>query len=314
MLRLRAADVNGDSTEVALAGRTGVLRVGPAMDPVTPRVGESAGMSPDLSWTLSPAVLVGAVIAAGVYARRWRRVRMGSSPRRAAEAPLWRLCCFMASIVIALLALVSPIDGLADQLFFMHMVQHMLLLDLVPILAILGCTKVILRPLTRAVRDVEHRAGPFAHPAFAVMLYVAVIWAWHVPAAYDLAVRHSAVHVLEHISFLLAGSLYWWHLLSPIRARLRLSGMGPVLYMASTKLFVGALGMGLAFAPSALYPYYVHLARVWGISAGTDQSIAGLIMAVEQSFVMGIALAILFMRMLSESEREQQRRERFELA
>jgi acetyl/propionyl-CoA carboxylase alpha subunit len=110
----------------------------------------------------------------------------------------------------------------------------------------------------------------------------------------------------------LAGSLYWWHLLSPIRARLRLDGMGPVVYMASTKLFVGALGMGLAFAPSALYPYYVHHVRVWGISAISDQSIAGLIMAVEQSMVMGIALVTLFVRALAESERAQQRRERYE--
>jgi cytochrome c oxidase assembly factor CtaG len=269
-------------------------------------------MSPDLSWTLSPGVLVGAGIVGGAYVRRWRQVRLGSSPRSATEAPIWRLCCFSLSVLLALIALISPIDALADQLFFAHMIQHMLLLDVVPILAILGFTKVILRPVTRVVQDVEHRVGVLAHPAFAVVLYVTVIWAWHIPAAYDLAVRHSLVHVLEHLTFVLAGSLYWWHLLSPIRARLRLHGMGPVLYMASTKLFVGALGMGLAFAPSALYPYYVHHARVWGISAIDDQSIAGLIMAVEQSLVMGVALAVLFMRALTESEREQQRRERYE--
>src|SRR5262249_57399608 len=127
---------------------------------------------------------------------------MGSSPRRLAEAPVWRLCCFMGSLLVALLALVSPVDALADQLFFMHMVQHVLLLDIVPILAILGFTKVILRPLTRAVRELEHRAPTLAHPALAVVLYVAVIWSWHVPAAYDLAVRHPSVHVLEHVSFL----------------------------------------------------------------------------------------------------------------
>lgn len=256
-------------------------------------------------------MLIGAAAAVGVYVTRWRRVRRGA--RGALEAPVWRLCCFLGSVLVALAAFVSPVDSLADQLFFMHMVQHVLLLDVVPILAILAFTKVILRPLTRAVRDVENRAGVLAHPAFAVLLYVGVIWAWHVPWAYDLAVRHSAVHLLEHLSFLIAGSLYWWHLLSPIRARRRLQGLGPVVYMASTKLAVGALGMGLAFAPSALYPYYVHIARVWGISAGVDQSIAGLIMAVEQSVVMGIALVVLFVGALSESEREQQRRERFGL-
>jgi putative membrane protein len=270
-------------------------------------------MSPNLSWTLDPGVLIGVAMVGGAYLTRWRRVRQGPSPRRAAEAPVWRLCCFIGSLLAATIALVSPVDTLADQLFFMHMVQHMLLLDLVPILAILGLTKVILRPLTRAVGDLEGRAGVLAHPAFAVVLYVAVIWGWHVPAAYDLALRHPVVHVLEHVSFLAAGSLYWWHLLSPIRARMRLDGMGPVLYMASTKLFVGALGMGLAFAPSALYPYYVHHARVWGLSAHDDQSIAGLFMAVEQSLVMGIALVVLFVRALTESEREQLRKERYQL-
>ncbi len=270
-------------------------------------------MSPHLSWTFSPGVLIAVAIVAWIYVRRWLAVRRGRSPRRTSEAPVWRLCCFLASIALTLVALISPIDALADDLFFVHMIQHMLLLDAVPILAILGLTKVILRPVTRVVHDLERRAGPFAHPAFAVFLYVAVIWAWHIPAAYDLAVTHPLVHVLEHTTFVLAGSLYWWHLLSPIRARRRLEGMGPVFYMGSTKVFVGALGMGLAFAPVALYPYYVHHARVWGISAQDDQSIAGLIMAVEQSLVMGVALVLLFVRALTESEQAQQRRERYEL-
>jgi putative membrane protein len=271
-------------------------------------------MSPNLSWTLSPGVLVVAALVAWIYVRRWRQVRTSGSPRAAAEAPVWRLCCFIASVLTAMIALISPIDALADQLFFMHMIQHMLLLDAVPILAIVGLTKVILRPVTRAVHDLERRAGPFAHPAFAVLLYVAVIWSWHIPAAYDLAVTHPVVHVLEHTTFVIAGSLYWWHLLSPIRARMRLNGMGPIVYMGATKLLVGALGMGLAFAPVAEYSYYVHHARVWGISAIDDQSIAGLIMAVEQSVVMGVAIVVLFVRALTESERAQQRRERYELA
>ena len=268
----------------------------------------------NLSWSLEPELLVLLAIAGGAYVSRWRTVRGAGSPRAAADAPVWRLCCFLGSLLITAVALISPLDALADQLFVMHMVQHTLLLDAVPILAILGFTKVILRPVTRAVHDVERRAGALASPAFAVVLYVGVIWAWHIPAAYDLALRHPIVHVLEHVTFLLAGSLYWWHLLSPIRARLRLDGLGPIAYMGATKLFVGALGMGLAFAPSALYPYYVHHARVWGLSAHDDQSIAGLVMAVEQSLVMGVALVVLFVRALAESEREQQRRERYEIA
>lgn len=206
----------------------------------------------------------------------------------------------------------SPIDSLSDQLFFVHMVQHVLLLDIAAVLGILGLTKTMLRPLTRAVTRVERAAGPLAHPLFALALYVAVLWGWHVPAAYDLALRHGAIHIAEHISFLIAGGLYWWHLLSPIRGRLRLGGMGPVAYMVASKVTVGALGMGLAFAPKALYSYYTHQPRVWGIRPHLDQSIAGVEMAIEQSIVMGIVLAWLFIRMLRESEREQLRRERLE--
>ncbi|MFI4989569.1 MAG: cytochrome c oxidase assembly protein [Solirubrobacterales bacterium] len=266
----------------------------------------------NLSWTFEPSVLIAVALAGGTYVRRWWHVRTGDSPRPAADAPAWRLCCFLGALLFTLAALVSPIDALADQLFLMHMIQHVLLLDVIPILAILGFTKVILRPITRSIHDLERRAGALASPALAVILYVGVIWAWHIPAAYDLALRHPLVHVLEHVTFLLAGSLYWWHLLSPIRGRLRLGGLGPIAYMGSTKLFVGALGMGLAFAPTALYAYYVHHARVWGLSAHDDQSIAGIVMAVEQSLVMGIALVVLFVQALAESEREQQRRERYE--
>ncbi len=270
-------------------------------------------MNPNLSWTFDPGVLLSVAIVGGAYLTRWRHVRTGPSPRRAAEAPVWRLCCMLGALLATVVALLSPVDALATQLFFMHMAQHILLLDLVPILAILALTKVILRPVTRAVRDLEARAGALAHPAVAVVLYVAVIWAWHIPAAYDLALRHPFVHVLEHVSFLTVGLLYWWHVLSPIRGRMRLHGMGSVLYMGSTKILVGALGMGLAFAPTALYAYYVHHARVWGISAHSDQAIAGLIMALEQSIVMGIALVVLFVRALAESEREQLRKERYQL-
>ena len=269
-------------------------------------------MQPNVTWTFSPGVLIGAALVLYVYVRRWLAVRRSGSPRAPAEAPVWRLCSFVASVLLAMGALISPIDSLSDQLFFVHMIQHMLLLDISPILGILGFTKVILRPVTRSVRDLEHKAGPLAHPAFAVVLSIVVIWAWHIPAAYDEAASHPLVHVCEHSSFVIAGSLYWWHLLSPIRARLRLGGLGPVVYMAVTKLFVGALGMGLAFAPSALYPFYEHHAAIWGLSARDDQSIAGLIMALEQSIVMGIAIAWLFVRALAESEREQQRRERYE--
>jgi putative membrane protein len=89
--------------------------------------------------------------------------------------------------------------------------------------------------------------------------------------------------------------------------------MGPMGYMVSTKLLVGALGIVLAFAPTSIYPFYTHQPHFWGLSAVEDQNMAGLVMALEQSIVMGIALVYLFYKMLSESESDAQRAERYEV-
>ncbi len=246
----------------------------------------------------------------GAYLWRWREVR--ATPDGARHAPVWRLCVFLTGIVVLAGAILSPLDALGEQIFAMHMVQHVLLIDVVPILLLLGLTKVILRPMTRALHPVERRAGWFGGPVFAVVLYVGVMWIWHIPALYDAAVENETVHVLEHVAFTFGGGLYWWHLLSPIRSRLAIGGLAPVVYMVTTKVLVGILGIFLTFAPDALYDVYVEQPEYWGLSATDDQALAGAIMAIEQSIVMGIALAFLFIRALAESDRADERADRLE--
>jgi cytochrome c oxidase assembly factor CtaG len=269
------------------------------------------GMSPVIAWTFDPIAVLGVVLLALLYVIGWRRARARGERHRPG---IGRLALYALGLLAILAALVSPIDKLGEQLLVMHMLQHILLLDVAPILLILGLTKVLLRPVTRRLQTLERRAGPIGHPAFAVIAYAGLMWLWHIPRMYDLALDHEWIHVLEHTCFFAAGSLYWWHILSPIRSRQRLHGLGPVLYMVSTKLLVGVLGIVLAFAPHAIYAYYKHEPRYWGLTPAEDQSLAGLLMALEQSVVMGIALVSLFVRMLTESEREAQRQERYELA
>ncbi len=267
-------------------------------------------MSPDYAWTFAPGAILAVGVACGAYAVRWRRVRSGGETERRG-AGVGRLVLFNAGLLVVLAALVSPIDALAGDMFLIHMVQHILLLDLVPILCITGLTRVLLRPVTRRVQAVERAVGPLAHPVAAVLLYVGTIWLWHVPALYDATLRHPLLHVLEHLTFSLAGALYWWHVLSPIRSRHRLRGIGPLAYMGSTKVGVGFLGVLLTFAPSVLYDVYADKPHYWGMSPLTDQNVGGAVMALEQAIVMGIALAWLFTRMLTESEEEERRAERY---
>jgi putative membrane protein len=258
------------------------------------------------TWTFDPGpiLLLGTITVA--YIARWRAARREAGTR---AAPAWRLWVFLSGIGCAAAALISPIDSLAGKLFVMHMVQHVLLLDAASVLCILGLTKVLLRPVTRRVQRLERAAGPIGHPVFAIVFYVSAMWVWHIPAMYDAALAHPGLHVLEHLTFASAGALYWWHLLSPIRSRHRLGGMGPVVYMLSTKLLVGLLGIGLTFTPHALYHHYAG--GTWGLSADEDEELAGAVMAIEQSIVMGIAVAWLFVRMLEESQRSDERAERY---
>jgi cytochrome c oxidase assembly factor CtaG len=261
----------------------------------------------DTSWTFAPLVLLALVAYVVVYGARWRTARAQGGARAAGG---WRAASWGFGVLMLVLALISPIDRLGEQMASWHMVQHLLIADLAPILLILGLTKWILRPATRRIHRIERAAGPFGHPVFGVVAYVLAMWLWHVPALYDAALRHPAVHSLEHTTFFAAGLLYWWHLLSPIRSRLRMPGLGPVAYMASTKLLVGFLGIVLAFSNTVFYDYSWTGHRM-GMTPLDDQNVAGLFMALEQSIVMGIALAWLFFRMLAESEAEEQRAERY---
>ena len=267
------------------------------------------GAAADVSWTLDPGPVLLVLVFAALYLPRWWRVRRddGSS-----AAPVWRLGSYLFGLTCLVVALISPIDRLAEQSFTMHMVQHVLLLDLVPIGLIGGLTKIILRPATRRLIALERALGPLMHPAVAVVLYIAAMWVWHVPAAYDAALGSDLVHVLEHVVFLSVGLLYWWQLLSPIRSRFDNTVMGPLVYMLSTKLGVGILGIVLTFAPDPLYPYYEARAPILGLTVEGDQALGGEIMTLEQMIVMGVALVILLFRALEQSEREQQRREHLE--
>jgi putative membrane protein len=267
-------------------------------------------VSPPITWSFQPGVYLGIIVVGGWYLHRWRTVRASDGAR---GAPVWRLACFSASMASVFIALASPVDNLSDEMFLMHMIQHVLVLDIAPVLGLLGFTKALLRPITRIVHDVESSVPWLASPFLAAALYAGDMWAWHIPGPYDYAITHPVVHVLEHMSYLIVGSMYWWHLISPTRKRGRLTGMMTVVYMLSTKVLVGGLAMGIGFDPHIIYTYYAHFPKFWGLSARADQGVGGLIMATEQSIVMGSALAYLFIKALADSEKEEQRRERYEL-
>lgn len=253
------------------------------------------------SWSFYPGPLVLLLPVTVWFIYRWRAV----------QAHPGRLLSFLLGIAVSLIALYSPIDSLGDEHFTMHMVQHLLLIDVAPILCFLGLTKAIFRPATRRLIQLERGAPWLLSPVFGLVAYTGSMWFWHVPFFYDAAVNYGWVHAIEHISFTVAGGLYWWHLISPVRDQRRLGGMQAPLYMASTKLLVGALGIVLTFAPEALYSVYDAPTSSWGLTPREDQQLGGAIMALEQTIIMGVALVWLVVRAFERSEREQLRKERY---
>jgi putative membrane protein len=266
--------------------------------------------SPTVGWRLDAAVLVPLAVYAFVYGWRFRGARREAGGR-GASAP--HALAFLAALLALVIALVSPLDELGERyLFSAHMVQHLLIGDIAPVLVLLALSRVIMRPATRRLVGVERALGRFAHPLTGLALWLALIYLWHLPALYDAALVNPVVHALEHASFFTAGVALWWPLVQPVPMRRSLSGFGSLAYIAAAKAGLAALGLYLLWSSSVAYPFYEHVPRVWGVSAREDQNIGGAIMMVEQSLILVTFFFVMFVRMLAGSEEEERRRERLE--
>jgi cytochrome c oxidase assembly factor CtaG len=269
-----------------------------------------AAAHPQLHWLADPAVLAPILTLAAVYALRFRSARAEAGGR--GTSPV-RALAFAAGILVLLVATVTPLDGLGEQyLFSAHMLQHVLLGDLAPLLLLLGLTRVIMRPATRRLQALERALGPLAHPATGIGLWLAVMYLWHLPAMYEAALSHPLVHALEHATFFAAGIAVWWPLISPVPMRRRLTGLWPVAYIGAAKFGLATLGLYLTWSGTVLYEHYEQAPRIWGLAAISDQNAGGAIMMVEQSVTFVVALVVLFSRALAQSETDERRRERLE--
>ncbi|MGZ4352001.1 MAG: cytochrome c oxidase assembly protein [Gaiellaceae bacterium] len=247
-----------------------------------------------MDWT--QAVPLGLCLAAGAaYARELRGGR---------GAWRWRAAAFYGGIAALLVALVGPLDDLADKLFVAHMAQHVLLLTVAPPLLVIGRPWLrVWRPLPLRVRRPAARgavrAAVAAPPVAAWLLMNGALVGWHVPALYDAAVLHSGIHLLEHASFLATGLLFWAVALGAPPLQTRTTEVWRIAYL-TLALFPGwALAVVLAFARSPLYPAYADLtSRPGHLSALGDQQLAAGVMWVPGSIAYLVAIVVLFYRWL----------------
>ncbi|HCO02308.1 MAG TPA: cytochrome c oxidase assembly protein [Actinobacteria bacterium] len=260
-------------------------------------------------WSVNPSVGP-MVLGAMMYARGVRILwRQGGRGRGVSTR---EVAAFAGGMAVLVVALVSPVDAKADSLLSVHMVQHLLFVLVAPPLLVLGRPALPMmlalpRSWRRSARRLEHSTGGrgvtrvFTQPVFVFLLHVAVMWAWHVPAFYDAAVRNNVVHAAEHTTFLATAMLFWWVVLEPGRRR-RLARGAALMCVFADAMQSSALGALLAFAGTPLYEPYIRLSGA--VAALRDQQLAGLIMWVPAGVVYLVIASILFVRWLQGMERE----------
>jgi putative membrane protein len=240
-------------------------------------------------WNFDPLELSVLALAGALY---WRRAR--TLARTSRPVPRLRIAAFTAGLVTLFVALVSPIDTIGEErLFSVHMLQHLLLGDVGALLLVLGLDGRLLRPLLR-VRLVQ-RLRVLAHPLVALPLWAANFVVWHLPVLFDAALRHDAVHALQHTLFIALGMLMWAALVEPLP--------GPAWFTAPWKIPY-VLGMWLVMLVLSQvfiwsgHPFYIR----YGL---TDQKAGGGVMLVESAFTMLPALVWVLLQVLRESEARQ---------
>ncbi len=248
------------------------------------------------TWSLDPLQLIPLAAVALCYGRRARTL-----VRRGRPVPRGRKAWFFAGLALLLLALLSPIDTVGEErLFWVHMVQHLLLGDLAPLAIVLGLNGAILRPLLAV--PVVRRLRVLAHPLVALPLWTLNLYLWHLPALYQSALSHDAVHALEHELFLFMGALMWAGVVEPLPGPAWFGRGWKAVYVLVVRSLGAALANVFIWAGAPLYPSYAAGERLAGISPSSDQVIGGSIMFVEGSVVTVVVFGWLFLGWTREAE------------
>jgi putative membrane protein len=244
------------------------------------------------AFQLGPLALIGLL-----YAKRVRTLALDGHP-----VPGWRQGCFYGGFVLIGAALTS-LGGAAQELLYVHMIEHLLLGDIAALLIVLGLSGPILVPVLR-IRFFD-RLRALSHPAVAFPLWAVDLYVWHLPSLYQAALRHSSVHALEHAMFLGLGINMWMCLFGPLPTPKWFGNLGKLLYIVLVRLTGTVLGNIFLWSGTVFYPFYLHGDAVYHISPLADQNLAGAIMMVEESILTLGLFCWLFLRTAREGEERQ---------
>jgi len=236
------------------------------------------------------------------------------TPQRTRATQRRRSACFYAALAVLAIALASPLELLSQQLFWVHMIQHVLLMLVAAPLFVLARPWIRLwrclplhtrRWLGRGLPHGERTAPlrlvgrTLGSPTPSFLAFSVVLLAWHVPVLFDATLRSAALHALEHTLFFCTALMFWKQVVPSPPLRARLDASQRVLYTVGAMIVSWVLAVVLALAPHPLYAFYAHMAsRPGGISAMADQQLAAGIMWVPGSITFVIVIFVYVHRWL----------------
>ena len=256
-------------------------------------------------WTLTLAITSALLITAFVYLRGWFRLRINLPD----FIPTWRLAAFMSGLFSVWTAVESPLATRDHQSLTIHMVKHLLLMTIAAPLVLAGSPVLPLlyglprRFIQNAVLLGSSPAGwlegCFTHPVLCWLVGTATVIGWHLPVAFQLAMRSHWVHSVEDGCFLLAGLLFWWPVLQPSPSATTAPRWSMALYLFLATLPCDILSAFLTFCNRLVYPCYLSTTQPFGLSPLQDQECAGALMWVWVTFAYLIPAVVITIQILS---------------
>jgi putative membrane protein len=260
-------------------------------------------------WSFPVWLTLSIALTAVIYLRGWLAIRR----TRPQQFTAFRLTSFVSGLIILWFAIGSPMDGFADVLLSAHMVEHLLLMSVVPPLLLWGLPIV---PLLRGLPERFRRyvVGPLwkipilrslgrwiVMPLFAWLAMNVAYLAWHVPAAYDFALENETWHDIEHLCFLGTSILFWWCILRPWPASRVHERWGILIFLITADIVNSLISAFLAFCGRPVYSFYVDHPNAFNLSPLEDQVLGAAIMWVIGSLAFLTPAVVITMRTLRPS-------------
>ena len=245
---------------------------------------------------MSAVVLTVVIVLAGtVYLRGWLRRR---------SIPVSRASSFFLGLLATWVAVVSPVSSLDSHRLTAHMIQHLLLMTIAPPLIWLGEPLITTRPNGWSFS--KRLGGLLGHPVFCWLVATAALIVWHVPAIFQLGMHSSTWHFIQHTSFLTTGLLFWWPVIQPWPSVPRWPRSSMLLYLFLATVPCDVLSGLLVFSDRVVYPMYLSMPSMGGLTPLEDQECAAALMWTCVTIVFLVAGTILAMQMLSPKLRLQE--------